>query len=67
MEDQDTRPQEEEKKDDYRPSAFGNIFQNFYEQFRGVPLRYFDIFIGLCMAALVIILAVGVLQAKGIL
>ena len=65
MEDRDKRPQEGQK--DYRPSAFSNIFQNFYEQFRGVPLRYFDIFIGLCMAALVIIIAVGVLQAKGIL
>ena len=65
MEDQAKRPQEE--KDDYRPSAFSNVFQSFYEQFRGVPLRYFDIFIGLCMAALVNIIAVGDLQAKGIL
>ena len=65
MADQDKRPQED--KDDYRPSAFSNVFQSFYEQFRGVPLRYFDIFIGLCLAALVIIIGIGVLQAKGIL
>ena len=65
MEDRDKQPQE--GKDDYRPSMFSNIFHSFYEQFRGVPLRYFDIFIGLCMAALVIVIAVGVLQAKGIL
>ena len=65
MDDREKRPQQEEK--DYRPSAFSNIFQSFYEQFRGVPLRYFDIFIGLCLAALVIIIGIGVLQAKGIL
>ena len=57
----------QDKEDSYRPSMFGNIFQSFYDRFRGVPLRYFDIFIGLCIAAIVIIVAVGVLQARGIL
>lgn len=66
MAEQDKKPPEG-KEDGYRPSVFGNIFQSFYDRFRGVPLRYFDIFIGLCVAAIVILVAVGVLQARGIL
>ena len=64
---------EQEKKpprengDDYRPSVFANLFRGFYDRFRGVPLRYFDLFIGLCVAAIVIVVAVGVLQARGVL
>ena len=65
MENRDDLPQEEEKE--YRPSMFGNIFHSFYERFRGVPLRYFDIFIGLCVAAIVIIIVIGILQGRGIL
>ena len=65
MEDKDKTPQKEEKE--YRPSVFGNVFHSFYDQFRGVPLRYFDIFIGLCVAAIVIVIVIGVLQARGIL
>ena len=30
-----------------------NAFERFYEKFRGVPLKYIDIFIGVCLAALV--------------
>lgn len=63
---QDKRPSRE-GDNDYRPSLFGNIFQGFYDRFRGVPLRYFDVFIGLCVAAIAIIIVVGVLQARGIL
>lgn len=66
MERQDKR-QPPENKDDYRPSLFGNIFQSFYDRFRDVPLRYFDVFIGLCVAAIAIIIVVGALQARGIL
>ena len=66
MEQQDRKTPQEEKSD-YRPSLFANIFPGFYERFRSVPLRYFDIFIGLCVAAIVIIVVVGVLQARGIL
>ena len=66
MEQQDNRPPQE-REDDYRPSLFGNIFQSFYDRFRGVPLRYFDLFIGLCVAAIALIIVVGVLQARGIL
>lgn len=41
--------------------------QNFYEHFRGVPLRYLDIFIGLCAAALVILVILGFLKGHGYL
>ncbi|WP_455501439.1 hypothetical protein [Gemmiger sp.] len=44
-----------------------NAFENFYERFRKVPLKYIDIFIGVCVAALVIVVLVGVLKSKGIL
>ncbi len=44
-----------------------NAFERIYEHFRKVPLRYLDIFIWLCVAALIIVVAVGVLKAKGIL
>ena len=65
MEERDKLPQKEEKE--YQPSMFSNVFHSFYERFRGVPLRYFDIFIGLCITAIVVIVVVGVLQARGIL
>ena len=44
-----------------------NAFENFYEKFRKVPLKYIDIFIGVCVAALVIVVLVGILKSKGIL
>ena len=67
----------EEKKEDraretgqpspYKPSMFANVFRSFYDLFRNVPLRAFDIFIGLCVAAIVILIVVGTLQGRGIL
>lgn len=39
-----------------------NAFENFYENFRNVPLKYIDIFIGVCVAALVLVVAVGILN-----
>ena len=44
-----------------------NACENFYEKFRKVPLKYIDIFIGVCVAALVIVVLVGILKSKGIL
>ena len=44
-----------------------NAFENFYEKFRKVPLKYIDVFIGVCVAALVIVVLVGILKSKGIL
>ena len=39
-----------------------NAFENLYENFRNVPLKYLDIFIGLCIAALVGVVLLGVLN-----
>ena len=42
-----------------------NAFENFYENFRRVPLKYIDIFIGVCITALVVVILVGILKSKG--
>lgn len=41
--------------------------EEFYERFRDVPIRYLDIFIGCCVAALVLIVVLGALKGRGIL
>ena len=60
---EDKRPEEKERPQSLMHHAFGG----FYERFRGVPLKYFDIFIWLCVAAIAAVLIVGVLQGRGIL
>ena len=52
---------ETEKKPDRPDRSQMNAFENFYENFRKVPLKYIDIFIGVCVAL------VGILKSKGIL
>ena len=42
-----------------------NAFENFYENFRKVPLKYIDIFIGVCITALVVVILIGILKSKG--
>lgn len=42
-----------------------NAFENFYENFRKVPLKYIDIFIGVCITALVVVVLIGILKSKG--
>ena len=50
----------ETQKSDSRPDHSQlNAFENFYEKFRKVPLKYIDVFIGVCVAALVIVVLVG--------
>lgn len=39
--------------------------EGFYENFRGVPLKYLDAFIIICIVLLVAIIAFGVFQARG--
>ncbi len=34
--------------------------EQFYENLRKVPIKYLDLFIGLCAAALVIVVALGI-------
>ena len=58
---------ETEKKPARPDRSQMNAFENFYEKFRKVPLKYIDIFIGVCVAALVIVVLVGILKSKGIL
>ena len=36
-----------------------NAFERIYEHFRGVPVKYLDIFIWVCAAVLIIVVAVG--------
>ena len=44
-----------------------NAFENFYENFSKVPLKYIDAFIVVCVIALVIVVGIGILKSKGIL
>lgn len=39
--------------------------EGFYENFRGVPLKYLDAFIVICVVLLIAVIAFGVLQARG--
>ena len=43
-----------------------NAFENFYENFRKVPLKYIDIFIGVCITALVVVILIGILKSTGV-
>ena len=52
------KPEKRERRD----KSELNAFENLYENFRNVPLKYLDIFIGLCVAALVIVIALGILN-----
>ena len=62
-----TTPEGTEQKSDRPDRSQLNAFENFYEKFRKVPLKYIDVFIGVCVAALVIVVLVGILKSKGIL
>ena len=44
-----------------------NAVEQFYERFRGVPLKYLDIFIGVCMTGLILVVVLGILKGRGIL
>ena len=44
-----------------------NAIEKFYEKFRGVPLKYIDIFIGVCVAVFLIVVILGTLRGRGIL
>ena len=62
-----TTPEGTKQKSDRPDRSQLNAFENFYEKFRKVPLKYIDVFIGVCVAALVIVVLVGILKSKGIL
>ena len=44
-----------------------NAIEKLYEKFRGVPLKYIDIFIGVCVTAFLIVVILGMLRGRGIL
>lgn len=52
------RPAKRERRD----KSELNAFENLYENFRNVPVKYVDIFIGVCVAALVLVIALGILN-----
>lgn len=56
--DEEKRPEKRERRD----KSQLNAFENLYENFRNVPLKYLDIFIGLCVAALVLVIALGIMN-----
>ena len=56
--DEEKRPEKRERRD----KSQLNAFENLYENFRNVPLKYLDMFIGLCVAALVLVIALGILN-----
>ena len=58
---------ETEKKPDRPDHSQLNAFENFYEKFRKVPLKYIDAFIVVCAIALVAVVGIGILKSKGIL
>ena len=56
--DEEKRPEKRERRD----KSQLNAFENLYEKFRNVPLKYLDMFIGLCVAALVLVIALGIIN-----
>ncbi|MBQ2751902.1 MAG: hypothetical protein IJF25_04940 [Oscillospiraceae bacterium] len=42
-----------------------NSVQEFYERFRGVPLKKIDTFIGICIAAIILVVIIGMLDSRG--
>lgn len=71
-EQQDPRPEQDEQlpaevQDAPARPEPQNALQKFYELFRGVPLRYIDAFIVLCVAAFAAVILLGMLKGRGIL
>ena len=60
-------PEAPEQKSDHPDRSQLNAFENFYENFSKVPLKYIDAFIVVCVIALVIVVGIGILKSKGIL
>ena len=58
---------ENEKKDSRRDPSQLNAIEKLYEKFRGVPLKYIVIFIGLCASAFFAVVILGMLKERGLL
>ncbi len=44
-----------------------NVKENFYENFRNIPVKYLDILIGVCGVAILVCVILGMLQGRGII
>ena len=60
-------PKAPEQKSERPDRSQLNAFENFYENFSKVPLKYIDAFIVVCVIALVVVVGIGILKSKGIL
>lgn len=60
-------PEAPEQKSERPGRSQLNAFENFYENFSKVPLKYIDAFIVVCVIALVVVVSIGILKSKGIL
>lgn len=58
-ENEEKRPAQQPQQDSYMGL---NWKQRFYENFRGVPLKAIDAFIGLCILAFVLLIVIGLLR-----
>lgn len=64
MDDDMKKPDEQDLQPD--PCQL-NAIEKFYEKFRGIPLKYIDLFIVVCVAALILVILMGMLKERGIL
>ena len=60
-------PEAPEQKSERPDRSQLNAFENFYENFSKVPLKYIDAFIVVCVISRVIVVGIGILKSKGIL
>ena len=60
-------PEAPEQKSERPDRSQLNAFENFYENFSKVPLKYIDAFIVVCGIALVVVVGIGILNSKSIL
>ncbi len=56
----DMPQQSDEQSGDFRQL---NSVERFYERFRNVPLKYLDRFIIICVAALILVILLGLLDS----
>lgn len=56
--------QDPETEESGQKEATNGWLERFYDNFSGVPLKYLDAFIVVCIAALVLVVLIGVLKAK---
>ena len=60
-------PEAPEQKSERPDRSQLNAFENFYENFSKVPMKYIDAFIVVCVIALVVVVGIGILKSKSIL